>query len=566
MIFSHDPQMDFYYYGEEQPTPGFFTKSMENCPIIIALDTETISLKERIAIGISLATSPTCCFYFPLFPVPSPATPWHILKDPKYVKVLHNAVFDFACLREYEIDTTNVRDTNILSRLLCYKFADLTSMGVVHEMIVQDAKLFLDEHGKKTMIECPTDDVALKCMKDSMATLQLYNRLILDPNYNEDYFLNEMKTISIMDTMSARGIRIDQEFRAMLEEMYESEVNYYEKLCEEVDGFKPSSSQQVAYILAKRGAYNVFHRLPHTKSKKRKRLSSSKEILAKMDDPMAMAILAYRSKAILLNDFIKPWAASERAYTRFHLDAATGRPSSTDRNMQNIPGEPNDPNPRNMFLPDSVIWTDWDFSQLELRCLAHMSGDREMEYIFSLDKLNKDGSLNREADIHQQTADFIGIPRKIAKNVNFAMVYGATAKTIAETANIRDTGRATKLMNMWFSKFPQAGDFIQSQQGMARQGNKIVETIFGRRIRLPDIEDFGLSHIESCAINYPVQGSAAEILKRSLIICRHLDIALQVHDQLVIDGYVEEQWLKDKVENQAGFYTPIEVSYKTEWS
>ena len=558
MIFAHDPQHDFFYLGEEEPTPGFLRSKLDNAPQTIAVDCETISLKERIAIGVSIATSPDCCFYFPLFPEVSPATPWHLLRDPKYCKVYHNAVFDLACMREYEIDTSNVRDTNIMSRLLCYKDCDLLSMSLIHKMEVHDAGNMLREAKVKMMLELPTDVVAKKCMQDSMATLKLYHELL--PKTDMPYFLTEMETIPIMDKMSARGILIDQEARLRLDEILESEVSYYRTLCEEIDGFNPGSSQQVSYILAKHGAYRQFKRLPYTRGgSSRKRLSASRKVLEKMDNPVAAVVLNYRQKASLLADYIKPWAGSLRAYTRFHLDAATGRPSSTERNMQNIPpGEP-----RGIFLPDNVIWTDLDFSQVELRVLAYLSGDKEMQYIFSLPAYLPDGSRNPEADIHQQTASFLGIPRRISKNVNFSMIYGATDQTIAETAGIRDIKRAGELKQLWFAKFPQAGDWIQSMQGQVFD-EPYATTLYGRKMRL-DFESDDVGSMQRKAVNYPIQGSSAEILKRSLIATKDLDVALQVHDELLIDGYVEEEMLKDKLENIAPLYTPIEVKYRSRW-
>lgn len=565
MQFAYDPIQQFYYYGEEPPYKGIYQdKLVTSPPNIIGADTETISLKEDIAIGISIAVSPSCGFYFPLFPVTSPVVPWHLLKDPRYVKIFHNALFDLLCMREYEIDGTNIRDTNIMARLQCFQFADLESMSIVHKMEVHNAGDMLKEKGVKTMLELDPAEVAKKCMQDSMATLQLYFNLL--PDADLAYLQKEMETIPIMEKMSARGILIDQEFRYMMEEILDSEVDFFEKLCEETDGFKPSSSQQVSYILAKRGAYKVFHRLPYTKGRNGvKKLSSAKEVLEQMDDPLASAILTYRSKASLLHGFVQPWKHSERAYTRFHLDAVTGRPSSARRNMQNIPGKPNEPNPRNMLLPDSAIFTDWDFSQLELRILAYLSGDKEMQYIFSLPTLNPDGTKNREASIHAQTEDFMGIPYKIAKNFNFALTYGGDDNTLAQTANIRDKGLVARLRKLWAAKFPQAWDWIEACQWEARSGSQFVETLYGRRIRLPNPEEQGLDHLLSCSINYRIQPSAAEILKRALITCKDFDLALQVHDQLLIDGYVEENWLKDNIEHSSLLYTPIEVNYETRW-
>ena len=119
MYFAHDPNQNFYYLGEAPPTPCMYRECLlEANPRIVSADVETISLKERIAIGVGVAVSPKIAFYFPLFPEVSTATPWHLLKDPKISRLFHNASFDLLCLREYEICNESAVDTNILGNLL----------------------------------------------------------------------------------------------------------------------------------------------------------------------------------------------------------------------------------------------------------------------------------------------------------------------------------------------------------------------------------------------------------------------------------------------------------------
>ncbi|KKK68862.1 hypothetical protein LCGC14_2939810 [marine sediment metagenome] len=141
MYFTHDPNANFYYLGDEEPTNRTYKKLLvEQSPKLIGVDVETISLKERIAIGVGISIKPNTSFYFVLFPEPSPATPWHLLKDPSITKVFHNALFDLSALREYEIDTTNVKDTNVMARLLCHKFTKLIDLSWIHQMEVHEVK------------------------------------------------------------------------------------------------------------------------------------------------------------------------------------------------------------------------------------------------------------------------------------------------------------------------------------------------------------------------------------------------------------------------------------------
>ena len=554
MYFAHDPVENFYYLGTEPATPGMYRKYfIDNDPVIIGADIETISLKERIAIGISVAISPSCCFYFPLFPKESSLTPWELFQDPGVTKIFHNGIFDLGCLTEFDVDN-HIEDTNVMSRLQCNQFNGLADLSWLHGMEVHQVRDILNEYGAKIMLDLPEEVVARKCMQDSMATFQLYYKLL--PETNLPYYNTEMETIPIMLKMSERGLLIDHRIRQTLEIELSDDVDMYLAQCEEAEGFLPSSPQQVGYILAKRGAYSVFGRLPFTKNKYGERtgkLSTDVKVLEKMEDPLAQLILIYRQKAKLLSTYIKPWAEDNRAYTRFHLDAITGRPSSTDRNMQNIPGIKSrvGVNARAMFLPDTGTWTDVDFSQLELRVLAYISQDREMMHIYDTD-----------GDIHQIAADFMGVDRKICKNVNFAMVYGGSDQTLAETAHIKSKQRATELRNMWFNLFPQAGDYIQTMNEEVKRGLGVVETIFGRKMRLP--EELDLGSRQRRAIDYPCQGSAADVLKRSLILCQDMDMALQIHDELLIDGMI----LPDRfecLEHIAPFRTPMELRYLERW-
>lgn len=552
MYLAHDPTLDFWYYGKLEPRPGMFTEFIVNAdPKIIGFDIETISLKERIAIGCSIAPNSDMAFYFPLFPEVSPAMPWGLLKDPDVTKVLQNAPFDLMAMREFEIYNGNVADTNVMAHLLNIKPSRLVDI-MAHVALTGGPNYEVHEIKEilpagKTMLDLDRDTVAKKCCQDSLATLVAYGYLL--PQVDYEYFSVEMEVIPILVEMSFKGILLDQEVRAMLEENLEDKVDYYSQLCE-AEGFMPSSPQQVGYVLAKRGAYWVFTRLPFTKGSKRKQLRTDEETLSKMDDPLAALVLNFRKESKLLNTYIKPWAKEERATTRFHLDAVTGRPSSTERNLQNIPkGEP-----RGMFIPDSDCFTDIDFSQMELRLLAYFSGDREMQYIFNLPR-NLAAS-----DIHQATADFLGIPRGVAKNTNFAMIYGATDYTIAEVAKVRSIARAHQLKEMWFEKFPQAGDYIDACQRRALE-YPYATTLFGRKIRLPTVEEESEDRIMRKAVNYPIQGSAAEILKRALIKCKDLPMLLQVHDEILFDGKVD---LPD-LEHIAPLYTPIDVKYIERW-
>ena len=566
MWFTHDPETDIFYWGEEEPKPGFVRRKLfEETHKLISVDVETISLKERIAVGVGISLTPRSSFYFPLFPNQCSKIPWHLLQDPSVTKVFHGPLFDLSALREYDVDTTNIIGTDTMSRLLCHKYSGLSELTWLHEMEAHDMKGVLKEYNARTTMELPPEVCAKKCMQDTSATLQLYYKMVdrVDPNYLDI----EMQLIPIMIEMSNRGILIDQEMREDVEIQLQEQVDFFHGLCEE-EGFSPGSPQQVAYTLAKRGAYKVFSRLPWTNYKKTQ-LATDVKVLEKMDDPLASIVLQHRKHNKLLGTYVKPWAHSERATTRFHTDAITGRPSSTDRNMQNIPGKYakdgslNQINCRAILLPDTGVWTDTDFVGLEPRVLAYLSGDKEMQYIFSLPPKNPDGTKNEAADIHLQVGNFMEVLRRLGKLINLAMSYGATDQTLMELAGIRDIGRARQLRAMWGQKFPGAMDYIESVQHDALITGR-SKTVFGREIRLPTLDEESEDSIKRKAVNYPCQASAAEILKRGLILMKDLPLALQVHDEILVDGFIPEYRFKP-LESIAPFQTPIDVGYLDRW-
>ena len=535
----------------------------------MAVDTETISKTERIAIGLSLCSSHNGAFYFPLFPKQSQSVPWQLLRDPDVVNVYHNGLFDLEALSEYNVKQI-IQDTNVMGRLLCHASNTLEDLSNQYRIACPSTPKLLAEYKVKSMLDIPEIVVARHCMLHSMATLKLYH--IFFPQMNHAYYDAELATYPIMLEMSERGILLDQDERERIECCLEEDLSKAEQSCADIAAFNPGSPQQVSYVLAERGAYGVFTRLPFTRDKFGRRttkLSSDASVLEAMDDPLAALILSYRQKKKLLGTYIKPWAGEERARCRYHLEAATGRPSSTDRNMQNIPGKfaktgiENDYNCRGVLLPDSGVWTDVDFSQVEPRALAYLSGDKEMNWIFSQPKFLPDGTKNPDADIHGQVATFMDVTRKLGKVVNLAMSYGATDETIMEIAKIRDKSRATELRKMWGRKFPQAMDWIESSQQQALK-TRIVYSAFGRAMRISDEESN--ARVKRCAVDYPCQATAADVFKRGLIALagREMDLALQVHDEFLVDGYHPESDF-ECLRNIGPFETPYEVKYHERW-
>ena len=530
----------------EGTTERFIEQLIENPPPIVGMDIETISLKERQPIGFGIATSPYEAWYFVAYPEQDKEIDLikALLLNPKIKKVFHNAIFD---LRNFpligEIDTTNIADTNVMARLLTRTHTKLLELAPEVGMVATSAGDLMGPG--QTMLDVDTDTVALKCMNDCCVTLALYNKYY--DKINPEYLDVEMKAIPILIDMSLVGLKVNQEDRAREEIIIRKDVEYYKQVCTEED-FNPGSPQQVGYILAKRGNF-----LPFTKGsrgKTRKALRTDESTLEFLDDPLAMAVLSYRKAQKLLGTYIMPLADEDRIYTEYNLDAVVGRISSSKRNLQNIPQ-----NKRYIFMPDSGCYTTGDFSQEHLRILMHMSGDREMQRVFY------EGA--EDGDIHIKTAKGLNVSRKLAKTINYAIPYGATAKTISAQAKIRDIRRCSKFIDDWFRTYPDAAEWIRGAQSYGLSHGVALPTLFGREIGL-QMDEYE-EDIKRKAVNYPILGSDGEVMKRALIICHSHDLPMVVtmHDSITCDGDVE--FPIEELESITPFNCPFVVNKTERW-
>ena len=278
----------------------------------------------------------------------------------------------------------------------------------------------------------------------------------------------------------------------------------------------------MGYILALR--HNI---LPFTKS--RKQLKTDEDTLLGLDDPLASVVLKYRHATKLLSTYIKPWLGKKRAYTNFRMDLSTSRLASFDRNIQNIP-----PAVREIFAPDSGMWTWIDWSQIEMRIFAYITQDPVMLDAY---RTGKDiHSITQEAlwpgsDLKDESI------RGKAKEFNFSMVFFASVRTLSINSRL-PMDLCAKYRMTWLDLYHEAHRWMENQ---ARIQSEWVETLFGRRLRLPNPLEATEGHINKCKINYPVQGTAAGVVARGMIQCDDLsyDQAAQVHDELLIDGDVD---------------------------
>ena len=540
--------MSVTYFGQRTMSKDLFNEQLVHSPPpVISIDIETISLKERMPIGFAIATSPEDAWYFSTYPEHDREIElvMPLLSNPNIKKVFHNAIFD---LRSFPlicpIDSSNIADTNVMARLLRKVDTRLTDLAEEVGMVNQDAASLMAEYGAKTMLDIPQEAVAAKCACDVKVTLALYNKYA--PDIDSDYLDVEMASIPILIKMSLRGLKINQEDRAKEEARLEKDVVYYKQLCEEED-LNPASNQQVGYILAKRGNF-----LPFTKSKKQ--LSVNAEQLEFLDDPIAAIVLNFREANKLLTTYIRPLKEDDRIYTQYSLDIIVGRIQSSNRNMQNIP-----PDVRYIFEPDSGVYTTGDFSQEHLRILMHLSGDREMQRVYY------EGESG--GDIHLKTAKELGISRRLAKVINFAIPYGGTPRTVSTQSKIKDIRKCSRFLDGWFDTYRDAAEWIRGAQDYGMRHGKALPTLFGREIAIPEeYNKWGRLNDDAMkrkAVNYPILGSDGEIMKRALIICEHLPLAVCVHDSITADGDIE--FPVEQLETISPIRIPFAVEKSERW-
>jgi len=400
-----------------------------NPPDIVALDTETISLKDTTILGIGFGTIEYDNFYFT---VDDPSLPWHLLQPGLTRKIWHNAPFDLSwhTLGQFGADVDNIEDTAILMRLLNLPVV-LSDAAAYVRPDTWTVKELLMKYKAKDMTGLPPTIIAEKCCRDVAVTMALYNKF--RNRVDGEYYEVERRITSLLLHNSHRGIKLDTNLVNALDLELESKASHHKRTCE-ILGFNPLSPIKVAKYLTDKGMFLPFNR-------QMTQPITDKEALTELDHPIADEVLLAR-KYNTLHNRVKNLVGCDRAYSFFGLDSSTGRIVSRkeDRKgyiqMHNMPtgyreGDiiPDAGPIRRILIPDSDVFTRFDMSQVELRILAYMSQDPVM-----LKELN-----TPSGDIHNRTLIELEIfSRVMAKNFNFGTLYGGDPGTIAHFTGIRD--------------------------------------------------------------------------------------------------------------------------------
>ena len=569
---------------------------------LIAVDTETSSLNplEADLVGISFSYAPNKAFYIPLAHkkiknlkkeiVIKKIKP--ILEDPSIKKVGQNMKYDYIILKNYGIEIETVEDTMLLSYTLDagnnrHNMDTLSEIHLGHKTISYKE---LVGTGKKQLnfSDINLEEATKYAAEDADVTLRLYN-LLLDRVNNEKlykiYDIFEKPLIKLLSRLEINGIKVDDTYLKKLSKKFEGKLKKIEKEIYKISGkeFNIGSPKQLGEII-----YNDLKIAKLKKTKKGSLATSAKilEDLALTGHKFPNLILDWRQISKLkstytdaLQDHINK--KTKRVHTSFLLAATnTGRLASSDPNLQNIPIKTIDGKEiRKAFIAEkNNILISADYNQIEMRILADMADVKELKKAFK-----------NNQDIHSLTASQVfGVPinkvndeyRRKAKAINFGIIYGITQYGLAKQIAVSNQ-EALDFINAYFKKFPEIKEYMNSTiKACRRQG--YVTNIFGRRIHLRGINDKNFSvrsFQERAAINAPIQGSAADIIRLAMIkIDKILEedkknkakMLLQIHDELIFECSKNEESQIKKIIKDAMvsvstsdhhmFSIPLEVS------
>jgi DNA polymerase-1 len=548
----------------------FFTKK------ILSLDTETTSTNAIDAelVGLSFAVEENQAFYIPVPANREEAqTIVNIFKplyeDPSIEKIGQNMKYDYEVLRNYGVELKGKMFDTMLAHYVIQPELH-HNMDYMAEIYLNYQTVHIDEligpRGKnqKNMRDLSPTEVYEYAAEDADVTLKLKNVLepLLKEKDVEDLFYNiEMTLMPVLAEMEMNGVRLDTDALKEVSKLFTSRMIEYEKHIYELAGeqFNISSPKQVGDIL-----FDKMKIIDKPKKTKTGQYVTSEEVLQqlKSKSEIVSEILDYRGLKKLLGTYVDalPKLINQRTghiHTSFNQAiTATGRLSSSDPNLQNIPVRGEDGKEiRKCFIPEpGCLFFSADYSQIELRVMAHLSGDANMIEAF---REGYDIHAATAAKIYKKEVDDVSRDERTkAKRANFGIIYGITVFGLAERLDItRD--EAKQLIDGYFETFPQVREYMETSKEIARKQG-YVETFFHRRRYLPDINSHNATvrgFAERNAINAPIQGSAADIIKVAMI--RIFDrfkrenirskMILQVHDELNFSVYPDEKEQVEKI-------------------
>ena len=542
---------------------------------ILSLDTETTSTNAIDAelVGLSFAVEEHQAFYVPIPENREEAQKRveifrSVYENEKILKIGQNLKYDLEVLRNYDIELKGkMWDTMIAHYLIQPELRH--NMDYMAEIYLNYQTIHIDEligakgKNQRSMRELNPKEVYEYAAEDADITLQLKNKL--EPELKKQgaeklFYEIEMPLMPVLAEMEMTGVCLDTDSlsetsKQLTQRMLDIEQRIYELAGEH---FNIASPKQVGDIL-----FDKLKIIDKAKKTKKGQYVTSEEVLQQLRHKHEIVglILDHRGLKKLLGTYIEalPKLINPRTghiHTSFNQTiTATGRLSSSDPNLQNIPIRGEDGKEiRKAFIPEpGCLFFSADYSQIELRVMAHLSQDPQMIEVF---REGKDLHAATAANIYKKPIEEVTRDERTkSKRANFGIIYGITVFGLAERLDIpRD--EAKMLIDGYFDTFPQVHDYMEKSKEVARQQG-YVTTLFGRRRYLPDINSANSvvrGFAERNAINAPIQGTAADIIKVAMI---HIfqrfktegiksKMILQVHDELNFSVYPDE---KEKVEH-----------------
>ena len=537
---------------------------------LFAFDTETTSLDymEAQIVGVSFAIYPGEAAYVPLAHI-YPGAPEQLdrntvleqlrplLEDPRRAKLGQNLKYDLHVLCNHGIKLAGIRHDTMLESYVLDSTATRHDMDAMAEKYLGISTIHYEDVAGKGARQLRFDQVPVEqagpyAAEDADVTLclhqHLWPQLAREASLQRVYETIEIPLISVLARLERNGVKVDAEQLRQQSKEIERRLGELEQEAYTLAGepFNLSSTKQLQTILFEK------HSLPATRKTPKGQPSTAEDVLQELalDYPLPKLILEHRGLSKLKSTYtdrlpqeINP--RTGRVHTSYHQAvASTGRLASANPNLQQIPARtPEGRRIRQAFIASPAYRIlAADYSQIELRIMAHLSGDESLLRAFAAG-----------ADIHRVTAaEVFGVPldrvdgqqRRAAKTINFGLIYGMSAFGLARQLGI-ERGAAQVYMDRYFARYPGVKVFMEeTRQQAAERG--YVETVFGRRLYLPEIKSRNQQRrqaAERTAINAPMQGTAADIIKRAMLTVDRwltesgLDarMIMQVHDELVFE-------------------------------
>ncbi len=546
----------------------FMTKSF------LSLDTETTSTNTIDAelVGLSFSVSENEAFY-----VPVPADRQQaqnivnifksVYEHPSILKIGQNIKYDMEVLANYGVELAGEMFDTMLAHYLLqpeqrHNMDDMAETYLGYRTIHIDELIGPKGKGQKSMRDLPPAEVYEYAAEDADVTLKLKN--LLEPKLHESgvwqlFSEVEMPLVRVLASMERNGVRLDTDSLKETSQILTARMNDIEQEIYRLAGeeFNIASPRQVGEILF--GKMKIVEKPKKTKTGQ---FVTSEEVLQQLRGKSEIVgkILEHRGLKKLLGTYVDalPKLVNPRTghiHTSFNQTVtATGRLSSSDPNLQNIPVRGEDGKEiRKAFIPEEgCLFFSADYSQIELRVMAHLSGDENMQEAF---REGYDIHAATAAKIYHETMDSVTRDQRTrAKRANFGIIYGITVFGLAERLDI-SRKEAAELIDGYFATFPKVAEYMEQAKAEAREKG-YAETLMHRRRYLPDITSHNATvrgFAERNAINAPIQGTAADIIKIAMV--RIYDrfkrenirskMLLQVHDELNFSVYPDE---KERVE------------------